>query len=148
LFKALKYSFYVNYCLFFRFVEYLADDFDQSVLKNTVLVLWFGFVAVTSQGEIDERVILKIALLVSFLQVDYNIVIVSSGAVAAGKKFIPRYKGTLAERKAAAAIGNPLLIRKYARYFRPFNIALAQSLCERHHFSNRNQFLQLKSTYE
>src|SRR5690606_8215163 len=78
----------------------------------------------------------------------YNIVLVSSGAVAAGKKFIPRYRGTLGERKAAAAIGNPLLIRKYSTYFKPFNIALAQSLCERHHFSNRSQFLQLKSTYE
>lgn len=117
-------------------------------MKKPVLVIKFGSAAVTSQGEIDERVILEIARQVSFLQVDYNIVIVSSGAVAAGKKFIPRYKGTLAERKAAAAIGNPLLIRKYARYFKPFNIALAQSLCERHHFSNRNQFLQLKSTYE
>lgn len=117
-------------------------------MKKPVLVIKFGSAAVTSEGEIDERVILEIARQVSVLQLSYNVVIVSSGAVAAGKKFIPRYKGTLAERKAAAAIGNPLLIRKYARYFRPFDIALAQSLCERHHFSNRNQFLQLKSTYE
>jgi glutamate 5-kinase len=93
-------------------------------------------------------VILEIARQISALQPFYNIVLVSSGAVAAGKKFIPRYKGTLAERKAAAAIGNPLLIRKYARYFKPFDIALGQSLCERHHFSNRGQFLQLKNTYE
>jgi glutamate 5-kinase len=91
---------------------------------------------------------LEIARQISALQPFYNIVLVSSGAVAAGKKFIPRYKGTLAERKAAAAIGNPLLIRKYARYFKPFDIALGQSLCERHHFSNRGQFLQLKNTYE
>lgn len=117
-------------------------------MKKPVLVIKFGSAAVTSQGEIDERVILEIARQVSVLQASYNVVIVSSGAVAAGKKFIPRYKGTLAERKAAAAIGNPLLIRKYARYFRPFDIALAQSLCERHHFSNRSQFLQLKNTYE
>lgn len=117
-------------------------------MKKPILVVKFGSASVTSRGEIDERIILEIARQVSSLQSTYNIVLVSSGAVAAGKKFIPKYKGTLEERKAAAAIGNPLLIRKYATYFKPFNIALAQSLCERHHFSNRSQFLQLKSTYE
>ncbi len=117
-------------------------------MKKPVLVIKFGSASVTSQGEIDERIILEIARQVSILQSNYNIVLVSSGAVAAGKKFIPKYKGTLAERKAAAAIGNPLLVRKYSTYFKPFGIALAQSLCERHHFSNRSQFLQLKSTYE
>ena len=116
--------------------------------KRGVLVIKFGSASVTSEGEIDERIILEIARQVSVLQVQYNIVIVSSGAVAAGKKFIPKYKGTLEQRKAAAAIGNPLLIRKYSTYFKPFKIALAQSLCERHHFSNREQFLQLKNTYE
>ena len=117
-------------------------------MKKPVLVIKFGSASVTSNGEIDERIILEIARQVSILQPRYNIVLVSSGAVAAGKKYIPNYKGTLEERKAAAAIGNPLLIRKYSTYFKPFKIALAQSLCERHHFSNREQFLQLKSTYE
>ena len=36
----------------------------------------------------------------------------------------------------------------YSRYFEPHGIRIAQSLCERHHFSNREQFLQLKRTYE
>src|SRR5690606_32610847 len=39
-------------------------------------------------------------------------------------------------------------IRKYNSYFKPFKIMLAQSLCERQHFANRSQFLQLKNTYE
>src|SRR5690606_15946774 len=42
----------------------------------------------------------------------------------------------------------PLLVGTYATYFRPYKIALAQSLCERQHFANRDQFLQLKNTYE
>jgi glutamate 5-kinase len=73
---------------------------------------------------------------------------VSSGAVAAGKSVIKNYKGTLSERKAAAAVGNPLLIAKYNYYFQKYGIAIAQSLCERHHFSQREQFLQLKETYQ
>ena len=117
-------------------------------MKKSILVIKFGSAAITTDGEIDERIVLEIARQCAQLQPKYNIVIVSSGAVAAGKKFIPKYTGTLAQKKAAAAIGNPLLVRTYGTYFKPFKIALAQSLCERHHFANRSQFLQLKSTYE
>ncbi|MGM1428190.1 glutamate 5-kinase [Sphingobacterium lactis] len=117
-------------------------------MKKPVLVIKFGSASITSNGEIDERIVLEIARQCAALQPDYNIVLVSSGAVAAGKKFIPKYTGTLSQKKAAAAIGNPMLVRTYSTYFKPFKIALAQSLCERHHFSNRGQFLQLKNTYE
>jgi glutamate 5-kinase len=75
-------------------------------------------------------------------------VLVSSGAVAAGKSFLKQYKGSLSEKKAAAAIGNPILIAKYNHYFQQYGISIAQSLCERHHFSQREQFLQLKETYQ
>lgn len=118
-------------------------------MKKPVLVIKFGSASITTkEGEIDERTILEIARQTASLQAKYNIVLVSSGAVAAGKKFLKNYSGGLSERKAAAAIGNPLLIRKYNSYFKPFKIMLAQSLCERQHFANRSQFLQLKSTYE
>lgn len=117
-------------------------------MKKPILVIKFGSASITNQGEVDDRIVLEIARQCAQLQSTYNIVLVSSGAVAAGKRFIPKYTGTLSQRKAAAAIGNPLLVMTYASFFRPYKIALAQSLCERHHFSNRSQFLQLKSTYE
>lgn len=117
-------------------------------MKKPILVIKFGSAALTtSDGEIDEIVILEAARQIATLQSRYNIVIVSSGAVAAGKRYLSNYTGTLASRKAAAAIGNPLLLGIYSTYFRPYKIALAQSLCERHHFANRDQFLQLKQTY-
>jgi len=118
-------------------------------LKQPILVIKFGSASVTTANqEIDEVVIASVAQQVAFLSKNYNIVLVSSGAIAAGKKKLINYKGTLSEKKAAAAIGNPLLLQTYSRYFEPYGISIAQSLCERHHFSNRNQFLQLKKTYE
>ena len=118
-------------------------------MTKPILVIKFGSASIThSNGELDETIIASIARQVADLQEKYNIVLVSSGAVAAGKKYLKEYGGTISERKAAAAIGNPLLLSKYARYFSPYNIAIAQSLCERRHFSNRQQFLQLKKTYE
>lgn len=119
------------------------------MLKKPILVIKFGSASITNANqELDEDVIETIAKQVSSLNKIYNIVLVSSGAVAAGKKNLKNYKGTLSEKKAAAAVGNPLLLQKYSHYFAPYGIFIAQSLCERHHFSNRNQFLQLKKTYE
>ncbi|MGO1520784.1 MAG: glutamate 5-kinase [Sphingobacterium sp.] len=117
-------------------------------MKKPVIVIKFGSASLTTDGEIDEHIVLEIARQCAQLRAHYNIVLVSSGAVTAGKKYILNYSGTVAQRKAAAAIGNPLLMRTYGSYFHPFKIAIAQSLCERHHFANRRQFLQLKNTYE
>ena len=54
----------------------------------------------------------------------------------------------MTQRKAAASVGNPLLVGLYSTYFAPYKIFIAQSLCERQHFANRNKFLQLKETFE
>lgn len=118
-------------------------------MAKPILVLKFGTASITtSGGELDEIVIEDIARQVAMIHMDYNLVIVSSGAVAAGKRFLKDYSATLNEKKAAASIGNPLLLNTYAKYFSAYGISIAQSLCERHHFSNRDQFLQLKRTYE
>lgn len=118
-------------------------------MQHPILVIKFGTGSITlSDGEPDEEVIREIARQVADLQGRYRVVLVSSGAVGAGKRLLQSYKGNLKERKAAAAVGNPLLIQLYARHFAPFGIPIAQSLCERQHFAQRRQFLQLKETYE
>lgn len=118
-------------------------------MNKPILVIKFGTASITlANGELDENVIAAIAAQVAAIHDQYNVVLVSSGAVAAGKKQLKAYNGTISERKAAAAIGNPVLLNRYSHYFSKYGIAIAQSLCERTHFSNRNQFLQLKKTYE
>ena len=118
-------------------------------MAKPVLVLKFGTASITTgKGELDEVVIAEITRQVAAIHKQYNMVIVSSGAVAAGKMYLKNYRGTLNEKKAAASIGNPLLLNIYSRYFLLHGISIAQSLCERQHFSNRDQFLQLKRTYE
>lgn len=118
-------------------------------MQKKVLVLKFGTASITTKtGEPDENIIEKIAFEVSQLTEKYNIVIVSSGTVGAGKGFIEKYKGNPKQRKAAAAIGNPLLISLYRSKFSRYGIPVAQSLCERKHFGDREQFVLLKETYQ
>jgi glutamate 5-kinase len=118
-------------------------------MSKPILVIKFGSSSITlANGEVNELTLAKIAEQVATLSSQYSIVLVSSGAVAAGKSALLNYKATLSERKAAAAIGNPILIAKYSHYFQKYGISIAQSLCERHHFSERESFLQLKETYQ
>lgn len=118
-------------------------------MNKPILVLKLGTASITTtKGELDEQVVADVTRQVAEIAMNYRLILVSSGAVAAGKKYIRNYKGKISERKAAASIGNPLLLNTYARHFLPYNISIAQSLCERQHFSNRKQFLQLKETYE
>lgn len=118
-------------------------------MNKPILVLKLGTASITtSKGELDEGVIADVAAQVAKLAKDYRLILVSSGAVAAGKQYIRNYKGKISERKAAASIGNPILLNTYSKHFHPYGIQMAQSLCERQHFSNRTQFLQLKDTYE
>ena len=117
-------------------------------MEKPILVFKVGTASITkADGTPDVSLIASFARQIAQLHNEFRIVIVSSGAVGTGKKYIKNYAGKLGERKAAAAIGNPILINKYADAFAPFNIPIAQSLCERLHFSNRTQFLQLKETY-
>ena len=117
-------------------------------MQKRVLVIKLGSAVITTaEGTIDQSIIKKLAEEIAALSKTYRVVLVSSGAVGSGKAFIKNYKGTLIERKAAAAVGNPILIQLYHKYFSKFGITVAQALCERHHFSNRSQFLQLNETF-
>jgi len=117
-------------------------------MQPPVLVIKLGSAVLTgANGTISRPVIKKVAAGIASLSKHYRMVLVSSGAVGSGRAYIRNYKGTITERKAAAAVGNPLLIQLYQKYFSVHHIPVAQALCERHHFSNRAQFLQLKETF-
>ena len=118
-------------------------------MSKPILILKFGSAAITKpSGDLNQLVMLEVARQVAQLHADHQLVIVSSGAVAAGKPFVKNYAGELTQRKAAAAVGNILLLNKYAQFFAPYEIPIAQSLCERGHFANRDQFLQMKETFQ
>jgi glutamate 5-kinase len=118
-------------------------------MPRPILVLKFGTASITKPtGELNEPVLVDIARQVADLRDRYNLVLVSSGAVGAGKSALRDYRGDISQRKAAAAVGNLRLLNVYSRFFAVYGVTIAQSLCERHHFANRDQFLQLKDTYE
>lgn len=114
-----------------------------------LLVVKYGTACLTNEkGDIETAVIANIVDQLAILHTNYRLVMVSSGAVSAGKNSIRNYTATVSQKKAAAAIGNPVLIETYSSFFRKKNISVGQILCERQHFSDRAKFIQLKSTLE
>lgn len=118
-------------------------------MDKQLLVIKIGTALLTNRnGNIDQKAIEKISSEIKQLEKNYNIILVSSGAVGCGKKYIKDYKGSTDERKAAAAIGNPLLMRLYYQQLSKRGIMVSQVLCERNHFSDRKRFVELKNTFE
>ena len=116
--------------------------------EKPLIVLKLGTACITLEnGDLNQVVLLDIVRQIAELHQEYRMVVVSSGAVGTGRNFLNQYQGSIIERKAAAAIGNPLLLNKYAQFFEPYKIAIAQSLCERQHFTHQGQFHQLQETF-
>ncbi|MBD5539471.1 MAG: glutamate 5-kinase, partial [Desulfovibrio sp.] len=81
-----------------------------------------------------------------------HIVLVSSGAVAAGRaalasQGIDARGRDLAVRQAAAAVGQGLLMRAWDRAFRPYGMATAQVLLTRDDLRSRARFLNARNTF-
>lgn len=112
-----------------------------------VLVIKLGTAAITlPDGTINQPLLRNLAAQLATLHSRYRLLLVSSGAVGSGKPFLKKYKGTINQKKAAAAIGNPLLMATYARHLGRHGIHTAQCLLERSHFNQRDRFVQLTAT--
>jgi len=77
-----------------------------------------------------------------------EIIVVSSGAVAAGKGQlgIAGRPQTIPQKQAAAAIGQTCIIRKYQETFQALNHNVAQVLLTRDDLSNRRRYLNARNT--
>ena len=79
---------------------------------------------------------------------DLEVIIVSSGAVAAGKGQlgIVGRPQTIPQKQAAAAIGQTRIIRDYKETFQGLNYNVAQVLLTRDDLSNRRRYLNARNT--
>jgi len=78
-----------------------------------------------SRGKLEE-----LAAQIVELQKDYQVVLVSSGAIATAKQYVRAedWKDLVASKQAMAAIGQPKLMQFYYEVFSDFKIQIAQCL--------------------
>ena len=120
--------------------------FDQA--KRVVIKV--GSAVLTDANGLDPVIIANIARQVSFLQsTGREVILVSSGAVAAGRKRLGIVKTAYEElriKQALAATGQGLLMQAYEQAFAGFNQQVAQVLLTHADLSHRGRYLNVRNT--
>jgi len=124
---------------------------ERQVLRQAqrVVVKIGTRVLTTAAGGLDPKVFARLAGEVAEARrMKREIVIVSSGAMAAGRKRlgIGPAKLTMPEKQAVAALGQPDLIAAWERAFRKHGLLVAQVLLTHEDFAERLRYLNSRNT--
>ena len=93
------------------------------------IVIKVGSHVLTENGAIAKVRMLALVQLIAELKAHkYEVILVSSGAVATGFTQLPLDRGSVANRQALAAIGQPLLLKMYQEKFAIFDVLCSQVL--------------------
>lgn len=94
-----------------------------------------------------ERILALVAFLVALME-KYEVILVSSGAVAAGHATLKLDKNILHNRQAIAAVGQPQLMAMYNKKLEKFGKSGAQLLLTADDFDSRNRCMHAKCTID
>lgn len=103
------------------------------------LVIKVGSAVLTDKNEIAKERMLNLVTLIAKLKFKYDVVLVTSGAVAAGYSALKLDKTKQIGKKAIAAAGQPILMTSYKKKFDIYNIDTAQILLTEDDFDSRKR---------
>lgn len=115
-----------------------------------LVVIKVGSAVLTSEQGLDLRVVNRLADQIAALHDQgREVILVSSGAVAAGRGFLftAREQLSLPEKQAAAAVGQSRLMHSYDEAFERYNKVTAQILLTRDDLRSRHRFLNARNTF-
>jgi glutamate 5-kinase len=113
------------------------------------IVLKVGSHILTDNGHIARDRMLALVEFISQLQSkDHEVILVSSGAVAAGYTQLPLDKTSVPNRQALAAIGQPLLLKMYQEKFARFDTLCSQLLLSADIFESGKHTLHAKNAVD
>ncbi len=103
------------------------------------LVIKVGSAVLTEENHIAKERMLNLVSLVAALQGVYDVILVTSGAVAAGYSALKLDKKKQIGKKALAAAGQPILMTAYKKKFDIYDIDTAQILLTEDDFDSRKR---------
>ncbi|HFU74557.1 MAG TPA: glutamate 5-kinase, partial [Helicobacteraceae bacterium] len=112
------------------------------------IVVKVGSAVLTEHNRIAKQRLENLVELLAQLKQNNEVILVSSGAVAAGYTELPLDKKILSNRQALASIGQPLLMHRYKRKFEAFDILVSQVLVTAANFETPEQAQRLKNTVD
>jgi glutamate 5-kinase len=127
-------------------------DFKKQVLRRARrAVIKIGSQILSSSSGIEEaRMRGLVEELASLHDQDKQIVVVSSGAVAAGMTRLGRKERpkSIPEKQALAAVGQIKLMALYERFFSKYEKSVAQVLLTHEDLANRQRYINAKHTFQ
>ncbi len=109
------------------------------------IVVKVGSHVLSEQNRLAKERITNLVKLLCDLQQKYEVILVSSGAVAAGYSKLKIDKSILANRQAIASVGQPYLMSVYQKKFAAADILTAQVLLTADDFDSRKRTAHAKS---
>lgn len=106
---------------------------------NKRIVLKVGSSVLTENGEIAKERMLNLVSLITQLRKKYDVVLVSSGAVASGYTALKLDKRKQISKKVLAAVGQPILMSSYKKKFDIYDVDTAQILLTEDDFDSRKR---------
>jgi glutamate 5-kinase len=112
------------------------------------IVVKVGSAILTQNNSIaSERMQYLVDFLVE-LKKKYEVILVSSGSVSAGFTHLELDRKILKNKQALAAIGQPVLMNKYANKFADYDVLTAQVLVSAANFSKVDDIKRVKDTVD
>ena len=109
------------------------------------VVIKVGSHVLTQDGAIAKTRMLALVQFIAELKAHkYEVILVSSGAVAAGFTQLPLDRSSIANRQALAAIGQPLLLKMYQEKFAKFGLLCSQVLLSADVFDSSEHIVHAK----
>lgn len=115
--------------------------------KNRIVIKVGSAILVENQ-RINLARIESLVQLISKLNATYEVILVSSGAVASGFTALELDKKILANKQALAAIGQPLLMQTYAKALEKYGILSAQVLFSGYDLDSRKRTKNARNAME
>jgi glutamate 5-kinase len=113
------------------------------------IVIKVGSHVLTEEGSIAKvRMIALVELIAELKAAKYEVILVSSGAVAAGFTQLPLDRSNIANKQALAAIGQPLLLSMYQSKFAKFNLLCSQVLLYAEVFESKEHIEHAKNAID
>ena len=117
-------------------------DYNRVVIK-------VGSHVLTQDGEVaKERMRNLVELIALVMEKGKEVILVSSGAVAAGFSLLALDRKNVANKQVLAAIGQPLLLKMYQEKFAKYNILCAQVLLSADDMDSKKRTALGKSAIE
>ena len=112
------------------------------------VVIKVGSAVLTENNRLAKDRMANLVAFLYALQQRFDVILVSSGAVAAGYTKLKLDKSLVANKQALAAIGQPQLMISYQKKFEKFGINVAQVLLSADDFDSRKRTAHAKNAIE